>query len=362
MRRTRCQSDMIKCLVVQCTRVLVLLLLTGIAVAADELRYIHDWKWEGPAAPILLARDDGHFSAEGLSVHLEPGAGSVQAIPKVDSGEYHYGSADINSLIKYHHDNPDSDVIGVFVIYNSPPFAVIGKRSSGVVGPANLHGRALGAPAADGAFAQWPAFSKANGLQTDEIEIVDVSFADRERKLAEGEVHAITGYSFTSMLNLSALGVTDRELSLMLMSDFGLDLYGNVVIVKRAYAEQHPEQIKAFLRAVNVGFQHTIANPAAALESVLKANPEAEKARELKRLVMAIGHHIVTDEVRERGFGEIDEARLAKSIEQLAAANRFAGDIPSTNNVFDNSFLPEKAMRLPGAIKPKAPSSDEETG
>ena len=90
------------------------------------------------------------------------------------------GSADINSLIKYRDANPDMNLKGVFVIYNSPPFAVIGRPSQGVVGPADLEGKVLGAPAADGAFAQWDAFVAANGIKSNKVTIQDVGFPVRE--------------------------------------------------------------------------------------------------------------------------------------------------------------------------------------
>jgi len=72
------------------------------AIAADtEIRFINDWKWEGQAAPLLLALDQGFFSEEGLEASLHIGNGSLDAIPKVASGEFDMGSADINSLITW---------------------------------------------------------------------------------------------------------------------------------------------------------------------------------------------------------------------------------------------------------------------
>jgi len=43
-------------------------------LAADNnIRYINDWKWEGQAAPLLLAQDNGYFEQEGLKVTLDEG-------------------------------------------------------------------------------------------------------------------------------------------------------------------------------------------------------------------------------------------------------------------------------------------------
>jgi len=314
--------------------------------AADgAIRYINDWKWEGQSAPLLLALDEGYFADENLDVTLDPGTGSIDAIPKVANGEYDLGSADINSLITWRAANPEVDLKAVYIIYNAPPFAVIGRPSLGVTGPHDLEGHVLGAPANDGAFAQWPAFVRANGIIAERVTIEDVGFPVREPLLADGKVDAITGFSFTSMVSLEASGVPPEDLSLMLMSDFGLDLYGNAIIVNPSFAAERPEDVKAFLRAAVRGFQQTIRNPAAAVQYPLKRTPDAEEAVELKRLVMAIGHHIATEEVGQIGLGDVVQPRLEKSIAQLAEMHEFA-EIPTATDVFDDSYLPELGRRL----------------
>jgi len=330
------------------SRIIALLaacLLSGNALAETAIKFTNDWKWEGPHSWLLMAQEEGYFKDEGLQVTLDPGQGSLQAIPRVASGEYDMGSADINSLIKYRDANPDVDLKGIFVIYNSPPFAVIGRPSQGVVGPTDLEGKVLGAPAADGAFAQWDAFVAANGIKDDKVKIQDVGFPVRESMLAEGNVDAITGFSFSSLINLRAKSVPANDISLMLMSDFGLDMYGNVIIVNPKFAEEHPEEVRAFLRASIKGFQNMIANPAAAVKFVLDRNEEAVEEVELDRMVMAIGYHMVNDEVRANGVGGISLERLERSIEQIAQTYKFANQ-PSSNDVFDERYLPAPAQRM----------------
>ena len=68
--------------------------------------------------------------------------------------------------------------------------------------------------------------------------------------LAEGKVAAVTGFSFTSYLNTKRLGVDSEDISVILMADHGVDLYGNAVIVNTDFAEANPEAVTGFLRAV----------------------------------------------------------------------------------------------------------------
>lgn len=341
--------------------VLSLFLSSSLFAADKPVRFVNDWKWEGQSAPLLMALDKGYFADQGVDVTLEKGNGSLDAIPKVASGEFDVGSADINSLITWRDQNPEINLKAIFIIYNSPPFAVIGRPSLGVLGPLDLEGHTLGAPANDGAFAQWPALIRANGIVADKVTIQDVSFLEREALLAKGEVDAITGFSFSSYLSLQQLGVPTEDISLMLMSDFGLNLYGNAIIVNPDFAEANPEAVRAFIRGVVRGYQEAIAHPAAAIVHVLERNPEADAEIELKRLVMAIGLHIVTDEVRAFGLGAAQMIRLEKSIDQLAAVYEF-NQVPSSSDIFDASFLPSlerrKLLKTVSPVVPAMPSSD----
>ena len=80
-----------------------------------------------------------------------------------------------------------------------------------------------------------------------------VGFPTREPMLAEKNVDAITGFSFSMFLNLVRLGVPEDDISIMLMANYGLELYGNAIIVNTDYADANPEIIKGFLNAVSKG-------------------------------------------------------------------------------------------------------------
>ena len=97
-----------------------------------------DWKFEGPAAPYFLALDNGLFADQELSVEISEGAGSLDAIPKVATGAYPVGFADINSLMRFLDQNPGAPVTAIMMIYDKPPFAVVGRKSLGVSKAAQL--------------------------------------------------------------------------------------------------------------------------------------------------------------------------------------------------------------------------------
>jgi NitT/TauT family transport system substrate-binding protein len=323
---------------------LALALASGPAAAQTAVKVALDWKFEGPQAPFLVAAERGYFAAEGLEVTIEPGSGSVEPINRVASGTHQIGFGDINTLIKLRDNNPASGIKAVFMVYNRPPFAIVGRKSRGIAGPKDLEGKRLGAPASDGAFAQWPIFARLNGIDVSKVTIENVGFPVREPMLAAGQVDAITGYSFSAYVSLKDRGVALDDIVLLLMADYGLNLYGNAIIVNPKFAAEHPEAVKGFLRAFLRGLKDTVANPARAIDAVLARNEPAKREIELERLRMAIRDNILTPEVKARGYGDVDMARLQSAMDQIAQVHKFRNKL-APSDIFDPSFLPEPAVR-----------------
>ena len=246
----------------------------------------------------------------------------------------------IRDRIQFLDQNPGAPVTAIMMIYDKPPFAVVGRKSQGVSTPADLEGKILGAPPPDGAWAQFPAFSQAAGIDMDKITVEPVGFPTREPMLAEGKVDAITGFSFSSYLNLVRIGVPEDDISTILMADHGLELYGNAIIVNTEFAEANPEQVKGFLAAVAAGWNDVIADPAMGAEAVGKRNPAADVALEQRRLELAIDANVRTDYTLANGMGGIDADRMMIAIDQLAQNYEFKSS-PESSLYFSDAYLPE---------------------
>jgi NitT/TauT family transport system substrate-binding protein len=312
----------------------------GAATAQTAVKFTLDWRYEGPAAPFTIAMDKGYFKAEGLDVTMDTGNGSRESIPRVASGAYDIATGDVNSLIRFRDENPGLDVKAVMMIYDRPPFAIVGRKSKGITAePKSLEGKKFGAPAADGAYAQWPIFKSVNKLDDSKAVFENVGFPVREPMLASGQVDAVFGFSFSVYLNLVSKGVPADDVVLMLMGDHGVELYGNVLMVSPKFAAEKPEAVKGFIRAYLKGMRDTVADPDAATASVVKRNDVAKQETEKQRLDMALKQNMVTPWVKANGYGGIDKARFAQSIDQIGLTFAFKAK-PKVEDVFTDAFLP----------------------
>ncbi len=316
------------------------------ATAAEptKLRFTLDWKFEGPGALFLLAQQKGYFAAEGLDVTVDTGNGSAGALNRVASGAYELGVADINAVIDFNAKNPAQAMKAIYMVYNQPPYAIIALKKSGITKPADLQGKKLGAPGFDAARKTWPSFADHVKVPKEGVNWISMDPPLREPMLIRGQVDAISGFNFTSVLNLGRAGVPASDLVVFNYADYGVSLYGNAVIVSPKLAAEHPDKVKAFLRAINKSIKDVIADPKAGIQAVKARDSLADEALELQRLEIALKQNVITPEVKADGLGGVREPRLKAAIDEVVAS--FALPVtPKVSEVFDASFLPAKAER-----------------
>ncbi|MTJ81414.1 MAG: ABC transporter substrate-binding protein [Telmatospirillum sp.] len=314
------------------------------ATAADSVKVTLDWKFEGNAAPFLLAQDKGYFAAEGLSVTIDSGNGSAGAVTRVAGGAYDIGVADLNSLVEFDAANPDRALKAFFIVYDQPPFALFTFRKSGIEKPKDLEGRTIGAPVFDAPRKLFPAFARATGVAAGTVHWESMDPPLREPMLVRGQVDAISGFYFTSLLNLKAQGVRPDDLVVFRYSDFGMAFYGNALIASPEMMAHNPDVLRRFARALVKGWREAIRDPDGAIEAVRRRDPLINPALERERLDMVLRDNVLTADVKANGMGAIRRDRLAKSIEQLSDAFGLA-KAPTVEEVFTDAYLPTRAER-----------------
>lgn len=329
----------------------VLMMPLGAAAETTSIRFQLDWRFEGPAAPFLMAAEKGYFAEEGLQVQIDSGSGSAGAVNRVASGAYEMGFGDLNALVEFLAENPEGPGIkGVYIVYDGTPAAVFARKESGIESPADLAGKTIAAPAFDTGYRAWGIFAAANGLEADAVAWQNVDPALRETLLTRGDVDAITGFYFTSLLNLEERGMSEDELTIMPFPDYGVPLYGNAILVSDAFADANPEAVQGFLRAFNRALGETLADPEAAIEYVRNRDGLIDVEMETRRLKLALESVVDTPDAREHGVGGVDDERLSQAIQLVADAYDLP-TLPSPDQVFDSRYLPpvEERMLLPEA-------------
>lgn len=321
--------------------------LAGTAAHAEtSIKMVLNWKYEGPQGLLFLAEDKGYFKEEGLDVTFDQGNGSGAGVPLVANGAYDMAFGDINALIELAAKKPEDAPVGVFMMYSQPPFTVAVKADSPIKSPADFPGHTLGGAANDGALKLFPALCAITKIDCTKVNITNMQPNLREQMLMKGQVEGVFGYVNTIRFSSKLIGVDpDKELRFIRYGDYGMDLYSNAIIASKKLVKDNPDAVKGFLRAINKSIKDAIKDPDAAIAAVQKREPLIKPVIERERFDATIANEMNHDEIAKIGFGDVDDARLGKSIDIIVKAKELPRT-PALTEVFDRSFLPAKDDRL----------------
>ena len=323
---------------------LALALITG-AQAETKIRFTLDWLPGSYHAPFFIALYKGYYKAEGLDVTIDRGKGSGQVVQQLATNVYDIGYPDINVLMEFNAKNPSVAFPEVMIGYEQNPSGLFFLKSSGIKSIKDLEGKTLGPVANDSTYKTLPVFAKLNHLDLSKVKIQYLDQALREALLIKGQVDAITGQYFRSVIDLHGRGVKYEDIGSFMYKDYGLDMYGNGVAVSRTFLKEHPDAVRGFLRATIKGVKDMIHDPETAVEMVAKAEPLLKKDIELERLKLALSCCIATPNVLKNGYGGVDPVRLDRTIALISEGFGLPRKLTAAE-LFDGSYLPPEKERM----------------
>src|SRR2546425_4897372 len=315
----------------------------ALAQSAD-VRFVLDFLLQGQQSAFVLGRERGYYAAQKINLTaFDPGRGGADSITKVASGTHDIGFGDLSSLIEFNAKTPGRELIAVLLVYDQAPLSLISLKKSGIEKPADLMGRKGGAPTVDATFRLFNVFARVNGIDPARVQWTNMQPQVREPMLVRGDIDFAAAWVMTAVPSLTGLGVKRDEINVMMLRDHGLDLYANAVFTTPAFARQHPDAVRGFVKATVQSWQNAAIDPDAAIAALKRAEPLSDPAVEIVRLKAAL-EFVVTPGVRQTGIGHVDAARLAKHIDIVTDGFQLPRKL-SPEMAFDSSFLPAAAER-----------------
>jgi NitT/TauT family transport system substrate-binding protein len=314
---------------------------SSLAQETKKVRFILDWAFQGHQAPFYLPIDDGTFQKHKLDVTVDRGVGSGDTVAKVASGAYDIGLADLYSMVRFNGANPDHQLIAVMMVHDKSALSLATKSAGPIKNPKDVNGRTLAAPVGDASRQLFPLFADVNGIDQNSLKWVNVSPELREPMLVRGEADAITGHITTVSLNMRALKVPEADIRLMPFANYGVELYGHVLTVKRDYAEKNGDAIRNFIRGVVHGMNVMIKDPDAAITATKKRDPLILADIEKGRIKMSLDYMFISPNVLQNGMSNVDMARLDRTLQQVAKPFDLK-TVPTAAQVYTDKYLPPR--------------------
>jgi len=247
--------------------------------AAREANLVLDFTPNAAHAGIYAALREGYYRDAGVGLAVRAPSSSSDAPKLLAAGRTEFAILDIHDLaIARRRGLP---LVGVAPIVDRPLASVIAADRHAVRTPADLAGKTVGVTGLPSDNAVLDAILRAGGVAPADVRRETIGFGAIPA-LASGRVDAATAFWNDEGVTLERRGVPIRVLR---VDDYGSPSYPELVLAttERLRREQ-PGLVRAVVRATHRGYGLAIDHPGRALDDLLAANPDLDRAETAAQL------------------------------------------------------------------------------
>jgi NitT/TauT family transport system substrate-binding protein len=315
----------------------VLVLVSGCSRPADDnasglfkIVVQLDWVAEPEHGGFYQAQARGYFREAGLEVELIPGGPNAFVMQKVATGQAQIGQADsTNTLLATAQGLP---VVQIGAVFQNDPSVLMLHADNPVTRFEDLDGKIL---MARPEWAFLPYLKKKYGI---EFSLIPFNFS--VANFIANKDFIQQGYYIAEPYFIQQGGAKPPKF--LYAWDAGFDAYA-VLAANRGWAEQHPEQVRAFLAAYIRGWQDYLeGDPQPAHDLMKQANANATDEFLMFSRGMIIQERLVIGRVNggSAQIGRITRERFQRQIDQLEELGILEKGKVTVDEVMTTAYLP----------------------
>jgi ABC-type nitrate/sulfonate/bicarbonate transport system substrate-binding protein len=228
---------------------------------------------------IYAALSRGYYEDEGVALKVQAPGESTDAPKLLGAGKVEFAILDIHDLGIAR--ERGIDLVGVMPLVQRPLAAVLARGDGPVRRPREMEGHQVGVTGLPSDEAVVDSEVEADGGDPAKVDRVTIGF-NAVGSLAAGKVDAATGFWNAEGVALQRQGV---PLRIFKVNEFGAPPYPELILTtSQKTLEDDPELVESVVAATERGYEFTEKDPGAALDDLLDANPELERAEQQAQL------------------------------------------------------------------------------
>lgn len=283
-----------------------------------------------PFVGVYVAQEKGYFKAQGLDVTIQHAA-SGEHVQLLATGKIQFSTGTGGDILK-RVSQAGVPLVSIAVIGQRDDQAFAVKADSSIRTPKDFEGKIVGyksTPSAD-------YLALLQIAKVDRSKIREVSVGFDPRVLATGQVDVYPVFAANEPDTLARQGVQVRLID---PTAYGIPSFGLTYMTNRDLLTQKPEVVKRFLKAALKGIEDAVADPAGAIDIVMKYAPGEDPAHQRFMLDTEIAA-AQNERTKANGIGTMTR-------EQWLALGSFLADykaIPKqvdVSTVYDDTFVSE---------------------
>lgn len=228
--------------------VLFLLLMT-FSVAAEPVHLQLRWHHQFQFAGYYAALEKGYYQSAGLDVMIHEGTPDKKPVHEVLQGHAQYGEANGELLLERLHGAP---LVALAAIYQHSASILLARKNANITAPEDLIGKKV-MMMENTLDADFVAMFHNEGIDMGQLQIIPSSYNVQD--LIDGKTDVFNAYLSNEPFFLKNQGVEYTQLN---PRTYGVDFYNDVLFTTEDEIKQHPERVKAFVKASLKGWHYAM--------------------------------------------------------------------------------------------------------
>lgn len=301
----------------------------GHASDEAEVRMQLGWLASNGVLGEVAAMKKGFFTEQGITLTIVPGGPNVDGVAGVAAGQSTIGQLSSSPSVMLAR-SAGIPVKAFLAGYRKHPFTYFSKTAKPIRTPQDMIGKTIATPPTSVILLR--ALLAKNGISENQVKIVNMG--SDMNQLITGQADAVSGW----VTNTNALAVLGEDRVDMMLWDAGLQLYANVYYTTDQQIDKHSDVLVRFTTAAAKGWGYVKDHPEEAVDMLVEAYPNLDKASELKAVHPVIDFSF-GDSTKEFGWGAMNKENWATQIKAYADLKQFTGTVPTVDDVATMSIL-----------------------
>ncbi|MDE0703233.1 MAG: ABC transporter substrate-binding protein [Rhodospirillaceae bacterium] len=309
------------------------------AGAAEKVDFILNWIAGGDHAPYYYAKKMGLYAKAGIDLNIQQGKGSSMSSRRTGAGKNPIGLADLGTALVTM--GKGARMVAVMNVYANSPYGMYWLNSSGIKGPKDFAGKKIGNPPWDAARQMWPALAKKVGVDPATVKWVNIQPNAKLAALKAGSIDVTTSFYNIHHIFKRVLG---KDMGFFPWSKYGINPYGNSIIVNMDYLKKNKKTVAAFVSVTQKAFQTCVKTPAPCIAALVEANKGLKTANETENWGLVT--ELMSDKFsRTVALGYFDPARMKSDHELVNTYFKIETKYPIEER-YTNEFL-DRDIKMP---------------
>lgn len=307
----------------------------GTADAQTKMSLRLDWSLYGTHAAFYLGVESGLYRAEGVDLTIAEGSGSGTTARLLSQATDPVAFVDFGTMAKgVGSGMPIKAIMGV---HQRSPMMIVSHADAPIKSPKELEGKVIAMAPAESTAQMFPVLLSASGVDATKVSVLAPAAGAKTALFLQKRVEAITGVTY---FHLPSFERDKVPVVYFTYADFGVSALEGGIAANSDWLVANPDLAKRFVKATQAAFIAAKANPAAAIDALIKMRPEQARNRDtLVRQLQVSMESVSTPNTAGMPFGRMSEKDWQLMMEQLLSSKQIPAAIP-VERLFTNEFVP----------------------